>query len=451
MTKFILFLSILSAVYCKFSFAVDSVNPSGVNVNANSVTSVLLTYRGTASQQTSNAFWCGEITVAANTVTPTNPCVPGTFFGRLPQRLQQGQFSRVLQAPDEILGENDLSIPVNQPAQLLGQNFTDIMTIPESVSRKALISARAGNKSSFFYIREFVSNGVKQYIAVTCRLSGHGARVPFALRRVEPYFATSNGPQAVFLQSIGDALPAVNALISYNGSGRLKGRWELVMPADEVPSTFDLVPEANLPIEQRALQKRYRVLARFDKYLPPLGEFLLEGPRPEIFPTDIVGPFQLLLRIEATRDKEGNSDTGNGIVFSGGVSGFDIPALRYYVAQQDEVIQAKVKAGLYQGLNLLPLKKNTFNQLEFSFNGIRDAVLYRLEIEDPQGLNFYAYIETRTHGKIGNALKHSYTLPAVVSETLVQTSEQNALGKWRVQALSSSGGVLLESRWERFY
>ena len=95
--------------------AVTAVNPTGVNVRSTGVTTVFLTFQGTAGQTAVDAFWCGEITVPANTPTPVDPCVPGTLFGHLPVR-------------------NNLSTPSGTGGFA---NTTDIMTIPASVARRA--------------------------------------------------------------------------------------------------------------------------------------------------------------------------------------------------------------------------------------------------------------------------------------------------------------------------
>lgn len=419
---------------CTHCFAVDSVNPTGVNVNAAGVTSVFLTFRGTAGQVTTDAFWCGEITTAANTVSTENPCVPGTFFGRLPNRLQQGQSSQFAQVPQLPIEADAFFTPQNVNGQLLGQTFTDIMTIPASVSRRAMQSARSGDKSSFFYIREFVVNGTKQYIAITCRLSGGGARVPFSLTKVQTYFDTQSGPQNVFLHSIDSHFPDVQAHISYNGTGRLKGRWELVMPGDEPPKDIDLVPQANLPTELRGLQKRYRVIQTVDKFLPPLGEITIDGPPSNLLPQNIIGGFQLLFRIEATRDKEGNSNTGVGVAISGGVSGFPIPAIKYYVASNEDVLQAKTAQGLTQEIRIFPIQKvkDTENEFQFSWQHVGSAKGYKLELMFEGETSFFAYID---------ASHNAYITPPWIGEKIVegtQNQDHNIL-QWRIQALDKNG------------
>src|SRR3712207_1793509 len=116
-----------------------TVSPFGVNVSTFSATSVYLTYRGLENQRPVEALWCGEINRA------NNSCVPGTIFGRLPRRYSRGTAS----------GPN---------------NYTDIMTIPPSVARRAYQDAARGNSPEFFYVRRFASTtgGPDEYVAVTC-------------------------------------------------------------------------------------------------------------------------------------------------------------------------------------------------------------------------------------------------------------------------------------------
>lgn len=306
------------------AWALNGVHPTGVNVRATGPTTVFLTFQGTAGQRSTQAMWCGEISVAPNQVVDFNPCVPGTLLGNLPKRLDQSRAS----------GTQGQS------------NTTDIMTIPASVARKAFQAAQRGEKSSFFYVRRFDGPTGPQYVAVTCRLAGGGARVPLALLKVEPMFLTGQGSQPVQLLAQGQEAPPVSAQIFYNGSGRLKGRWEIVRPGDIEPTEFDLLPEASLPVEKRGLQQRYEVLSRFDINLPPTGRVVLDGPSSRLLPNRVIGPYQLLLRIEATRDKEGNSNTSAGTAFTGGVAGFAMPALKYYVGEAAEVLEARVDAGL---------------------------------------------------------------------------------------------------------
>src|SRR5690606_22454054 len=102
-------------------------------------------------------------------------CDPSTIFGRLPIRFDQSR-----------LNANE-------------SRFTDIMSIPPSVARRAYQAADRGEPSAFFYVRRFVSTvgGPDEYVFVTCRLAGGGARVPLALLDVRLSFAVERSAPAI--------------------------------------------------------------------------------------------------------------------------------------------------------------------------------------------------------------------------------------------------------------
>lgn len=396
------------------AFAVSAVNPTGVNVNANGVTTVFLTFQGTAGEVTTDAFWCGDITVPANTVTAFDPCVPGTLFGNLAQRNNLAQAS----------GTGGAS------------NFTDIMTIPTSVARRAYQDAQSGSASQFFYVRRFVNQSTNaiSFIAVTCRLAGGGARVPLAITDVRVQFTAEDGDRPVYLLESGAESPAVSASIRYNGSGNLKGRWEIVTPGETLPTSEDLLPEASLPVELRGSQRRYTLLERFEIFLPPTGEVTLPGPAPEKIPTLTDGSYQLLLRIESSADKEGDSNTSTGIVQSGGVAGFPMPVLRYYVGTAEELSAASMKNAEKLTL-MLPQSDARVNPeaaLNFHWIDIAGAQLYRLEI------------------KASDASVHTaLVLPGVASYVAPPWVKDLAVGglSWRVLALDHDGNTTAISDW----
>jgi len=239
------------------------VSPNGVNVNANGATVVLLTFGPLTTQAPAEGCWCGEL-------TPATPdlgfkCNPAAIFGCLPARF-------------------DLSTPSGS------RGFTDIMTIPNSVTRRAYQAAEEGAASSFFYVRRFINTrgGRDEYVAVTCRMGSGGARTPFALTDVKLSFAVN---KPVLIVNPGDKLPPIKAEIAYNGTGRLKGRWEVVKPGEELPSVRDLLTEATLPIEERGTQRHYTQISTFNYLLPPTGEFLLPGPDVSPLPNTVVEPY----------------------------------------------------------------------------------------------------------------------------------------------------------------
>src|SRR5262249_12835783 len=203
------------------------VNPTGVNVNVSGATTVFLTFGPVRNFRVAEGTWCGELIPA----TPDNgfKCDPATIFGRLPGRFDRSRSSGNL-------------------------GFTDIMSIPPSVARRAYQAAQAGSISSFFYVRHFINlgggptpppgpdqppgvpgpgiGGPDEYVPVTCRLSGGGARTPFALTDVKVSFNTEAAENAIVFVAPGRKPPAIRARITYNGTGRLRGRWEVVLPGE---------------------------------------------------------------------------------------------------------------------------------------------------------------------------------------------------------------------------
>jgi hypothetical protein len=385
------------------------VHPDGVNVNANGATVVFLTFGPLTNQVPVEGCWCGEL-------IPANPdigfkCNPATLFGCLPDRFDLSRRSRA-------------------------GGFTDIMSIPSSVARRAYQAAQEGATSSFFYVRRFINpaGGPDEYVPVTCRMSGGGARTPFALTDVKLSFKVD---KPVLLVKSGDRLPPIRAEIAYNGTGRLKGRWEVVLPGEEPPSERDLLTEATLPIEERSQQRRYTQLSRFNVFLPPTGKYVLPGPDISRLPTTIEGQYLVLLRIEATDDKEGDSNlavtgTGPGVVHSGAVAGFPIPPLRYWVGSGSD---ARQKAS---GLELLlPLASATIpadKPVDFRWTETDRVAFYRIEIEKLSG----------------GVILHALLLPGAGSyrapSWLKDKTEEGAL-RWRVIGLDKTGKQIVETPW----
>lgn len=411
-TAFVLLLNLFSVC----AHAVTGVNPNGVNVRSTGPTTVFLTFQGTAGQRPVDAFWCGDITVPANTPTVVNPCVPGTLFGHLPLR-------------------NDLAAESGNRGL---RNTTDIMTIPASVARRAYQAALRGEASQFFYVREFKNEaGVSQFIAVTCRMAGGGARVPLALTGVRMAFELDEAKRAVQVLAKDASAPPLGATIQYNGSGRLKGRWEVVRPGDLEPEFEDLLTEASLPVERRGTQRRYKLLERFEVFLQPNGEVFLPGPDPALIPTQSEGPYKILLRVEATADKEGNSNALAGTVISGGVAGFPMPVLRYYVTANG-AMPAQAQGVSPDALTLL-LPANNFNyhpgqRLSFGWAPVAGAEVYQLKIFRGDEKLFGAIVKNNIE---------NYTLPS-----WVEVNEGELL-RWQVSAISAEGNQLAVSEWRR--
>jgi hypothetical protein len=385
-------------------------------VNTHGATTVFLTFGGLRPDQVGDeAFWCGEL-IAAPPPAIGLQCDPATLFGRLPLRFDR--------------------------SRVQGGAFSDVMSIPPSVGRRAYQAAVDGRASTFFYVRRFVSadGAPDEYVAVTCRLSSGGARTPFALTAVELAFAVET---PVLYVRPGQAPPRLSATISYNGTGRLRGRWEIVLPGEDPPTERDLLTEATLPPEERGSQRRFTQLARFNHYLPPSGRFTLPGPEPSALPTAAEGGYTILLRIEASDDKEAESSRAaagadGGVVRSGGVAGFPMPTLRYFVSRgggselaertaEDAAVQLEPADLAVAGPGVRVVFRWTAEPL---------ATNYRLELVDSAGAPIL--------GAVLPAGTLEYRSPPWLAERAPA-----GIGRWRIVALGPGEEVLRRTPWRR--
>ncbi|MCC7177729.1 MAG: hypothetical protein IT177_04990 [Acidobacteria bacterium] len=389
------------------------VHPTGVNVNSQGATTVFLTFGGLNGYQSIEALWCSRLLPAAPDVGQR--CDPSTILGSLPLRYDQST-----------LGTGSL---------------TDIMSIPPSVVRRAYQAAEAGGDAGFFYVRRFTNagGGPDQYVAVTCRMAGGGARVPFSLLDVEMGFDVE---APVLYVRNGDRPPAVRARIAYNGTGRLRGRWEVVMPGEELPSSRDLLTEATLPFEERGTQRRYTEIGRFNVFLPPSSRpFVLPGPDPRRLPTSAEGFYYVLLRIEASDDKEGDSNlasagAGQGVVNTGAVAGFPLPTIRYVVGGERTTT---LDGGAPGDLRLLaPVDEAVVlsGDLDLAWLELPQADVYRVEMADQAGQVLLSALVQRGVS--------AYRAPPFLKERA-----PGGQVRWRVVAIDVTGRELRSSVWRR--
>ena len=396
--------------------AVTGVSPFGVNVRASGPSTVFLTFLALdPGEQPAEAFWCGELRpdlMAANpqlqqpvAVQASNPCVPGSIYGRLPAALDRARRS----------GNGPIA------------NLTDIMSIPASVARRAYQDAQAGLHSAFFYVRRFTGPAGDRWVVVTCRMGGGGARTPLAL--VEARIAFDDDPRqsAVRIVERGQPLPPAHALLRYNGSGWLRGRWELVQPGDPEPGDDDRVSEATLPVEQRVRQRRWTLLQRFELLAPATGELRIPGPDPARLPPLPDGPYQLLLRLEAADDKESASAVGGGLnAVAGGAAGFGLPALRWHVGPA-----AGRTAAIGEAV-LLPSPPD--DPWTLAWLPAAGAALQRLQLRADREIAWTAYVA---------ADAGRYRPPP----WFVDARQGQAL-QWQVQALDAGGEPRSRTRWQ---
>ncbi len=394
------------------------VNPTGVNVRSQGATSAFLTFGELREQTPAEGIWCGAVVPAEPDVGLK--CDPATIFGRLPARFDQSRLHGTT-------------------------SFTDVMTIPPSVARRAYQDAQRGKPSAFFYVRRFQSRvgGPDEFVPVTCRLTAGGARVPLALTDVRIAFQNDRPVPSI---RQGQPAPAVRAILQYNGTGRLKGRWEIVRPGEAGPTEHDLRTEGSLPIDERATQRRFLELERFNVFLPPTGRYELRGPSPERIPTEAEGAYQLLLRIEASDDKEADTDleqvgAGNGIVHTGAVAGFPIPPLRYYVVGAGARGAGDPAAG---GVRLLaPSAGASFargESLELRWTASPDVRAQRIEVRsaDADTAPIHAF------ALVGAGATSYRTAPGIES----YAGPDGALW-WRIVGLGAERTPITESEWRK--
>jgi hypothetical protein len=150
---------------------------------------------------------------------------------------------------------------------------------------------------------------------------------------------------------------------------------------------------------------------------------------------DADGPYRILLRVEATQEKEGNSDTLAGIAQSGGVAGFPLPVLQFFIGTAEALAAAQEAITLGSLTLLLPgdgLEVGTGSPVHFSWVTIPEASAYRLELRDETAEVLNAVVGAGTA---------SYTTPPWLLKTAT-----TAL-RWRVVAVDPEGRSVARSDW----
>jgi hypothetical protein len=371
MIRVLIILFLLSACCACAAAQSITVSPSEATVYSQGATSVFLTYGNLGARRPAEATWCGALIPATPQLGMM--CDPGAIFGRLPVRYNQSRLSG-----------NDA--------------YTDVMSVTPSVARRAYLDAVRGAAGTFFYVRRFIdpAGGPDEYVPVALRLGGNGASAPFSVTGVRLLW--DGGDKTVPFVKPGEALPRITAEITYTGTGRLIGRWEIVKPGEELPTARDLVPEATLPIEERGRQRRFTQLTRFNVFLPPQGRAVIPGPDNRRIEKSVEGMYLLLLRIESASDGLNRSNLteagagGAGVVNSGAVAGFSLPTLRYYVgtggmAQRDEFTAPIGRLSPEDQAEFAPGQPITF-----TWPATPDVKYYRLVIEDMSGDEIFSSV-----------------------------------------------------------
>ncbi|MFQ5769674.1 MAG: hypothetical protein ACE5HX_04000, partial [bacterium] len=173
--------------------------------------------------------------------------------------------------------------------------------------------------------------------------------------------------------------------------------------------------------------------------LPPTGKYILPGPDMKKMPSAVDGLYMVLLRIEASDDKEGDSNLASvgasgGVIHSGAVAGFPMPPFRYYVGNSEsELLTAKEGK-----LQLLLPKENAMapfdKPVDFSWVEVKQAALYKLEVKDSQGQIVLSAILQSGVG--------TYRAPSWLRDRMTDGNLS-----WHLAALNFSGNAIQESGW----
>ena len=178
-------------------------------------------------------------------------------------------------------------------------------------------------------------------------------------------------------------------------------------------------------------------------FLPPTGEYLLEGPDVSRIPSTTEGVYLVLLRIEASDDKEADSNIGSvgagiGVVHAGAVAGFPMPPLRYVVGAGSSSLNATELSTQLRALTPIAdaaLPSNAALDFTWTETGARSA-FYRVEVRNSSDEEILAAIVPRGPGL--------YRAPSWIRE------KPMAGMRWRVVALDLLGREVTKSDWQKF-
>lgn len=387
------------------------VAPATVTVHTQGPTTSILTYSGLGGYTPAEGTWCSTLAPALDRGVRCE----GTIYGQSPRPMQ--------------------------PVASTGV-FTDVMTVSASVAQRVYDAAVAGGAPRFYFVRRFqapamsMGPGADRYVVVALLLGGSGASAPFALTNVR---LRLDPEVPVLFVKRGTAPSPLTAEIAYTGSGRLRGRWEVVMPGEARPTAHDLMTEGSLPSTERGLQRRYREVERFSVVLLPNGRYVLPGPDPSRLPTMQDGAYTILLRVESSDDARSDERLAGAEaraeVRSGASASFPMPTLRYIVgATGARVAPSRIPQNVRLRLPLSGASVAPDAVLTLSWTDVAAVARYRVDIENvADGALLLSAIVASGIGR--------YAVPpfAVTAPP----------ARWRITALDAAGRETGRSEWRR--
>jgi hypothetical protein len=294
-------------------------------VSPSADTSVNITYDMDDLDVPATGFYCSSVNGSVFKATPTLPCPRDAIFSTESSSSNFRMLSR--------------------------EKAQETINVPAAVSLYMYQRLRPAGTTVFYFVRSFTAGGGK-YVAVPLRLSGAPSQTPLSLNRVELAFTSGGGRQPMRVVQRDASVGPLSATVDYQGTGVLKGRWEVVQPGDPEPTDLDLTAEASLDPQQQLQQQRFLQVGSFEQSLYAGRRVVVPGPAPDALPTSMPGRYLVLWRPEATAS---NSVSGRELQIPlGGMAGFLMPTLSYYVVEQTKSDKSNNKPGQALTLGQMP-------------------------------------------------------------------------------------------------
>lgn len=285
-------------------------------VSPNTDSNVYISYVMTGADAPVQGYFCSQLIRGVTPLDqyPTSPCPRGS----------------------ELMVE-----PASQFSMTSAKSARETLTVPGDVSLYMYQRLRPLGQTTFYVIRRFSGlpaaggvAGAGTFIAVPLRLSGAASQMPLTFNKVELTFQHNGGRLPMRVVTRDTSVGPLEATVDYQGTGLLKGRWEVVQPGDPEPTRLDLMTQASLDPEVQLQQQRYLQVGTFEQSLYSGRRVVVPGPPPEALPTSQPGRYLVLWRPEATPSNASRMGARVVDLPAGGMAGFPMPTLTYYVTEQ---------------------------------------------------------------------------------------------------------------------
>jgi hypothetical protein len=362
-------------------------------------------------------------------VAITQPtAVPLTWIVKDPEsgsaRSPQGLFRANSECTGEIFGtvSTPLTATVSKGVGLVAET----LVIPQDVTNRT----QARGIARFFYCRDFsLPSGPTLTANVTFRPGG-SAFASFSIARIDLLFQNQRSEITTPLDTPD---LQVFADIRYNGTGVLKGQWEILEPG-------------------LLGSEGFRVLDRFERFIPFGDRVVIQRPQVPPLPTNIPGGYVVRLRV---------LDPALAV---------SLPTARYFVETREHITRISPIRLVEPVAAALPPVK----EIQFRWQGITGAAQYRLEVVEAEPVPAPGVESRIAEGsptqtgptaprqsqiiaelsKPGTTVLLALTPPKITTYRTrpdqLQKFRPGLSYAWRVQALDDKGQIIGESALSRF-